>query len=130
MNMKPPAWILPLVLAAALHAAAPAPLPADTRLLKGTLENTTHAVSAPARFELTFEGEAVRGFLTVEAPLKAGRFPVEGTKRGAWCEVICRYEDGTRTVFRGVIDDTGYRGTYVFGGGGQLVQYGRFETAR
>lgn len=127
--MKFPAWILSLVLVTALHAAAPASAPV-VESFKGTIENTTHAVSGAGLFELTFEGEAVRGFLTIEAPLKAGRFSVEGTKRGAWCEVICRYDDGTRTVFRGVIDDRGYRGTYVYGGGGQLVQYGRFEASR
>lgn len=129
--MKPFRWILALVLAATLPAATPAPSAKPAvELFAGTIENTTHAVTAPGVFALTFEGEAVRGFLTVEAPLKAGRFPVEGTRRGAWCEVICRYDDGTRTVFRGVVDERGYRGTFVFGGGGQLVQYGRFETAR
>lgn len=116
-----------LVMLATLHGAAPAPV---LEVHRGTIENTTHTVSAAAVFELTFDGETVRGFLTVEAPLKAGRFPIEGTRRGAWCEVVCPYGDGSRTVFRGVIDERSYRGTFVYGGGGELVQYGRFETAR
>jgi len=101
----------------------------EARVLAGHVMNTTHDVRAAARFELEFEGETVHGFLVVEPPLKAGRWPVEGRRRGAWCEVVCRQEEGTRTVFRGVLNETGYRGTFIFGGGGQLVQYGRFEAA-
>ncbi len=127
--MKTLARLVALILATALHAAVPGSSPAP-ETFQGTIENTTHALSAPGRFELTFDGENVRGFLTIEAPLRAGRFSVEGTRRGAWCEVICRYDDGTRTVFRGVIDERGYRGTFIYGGGGQLVQYGRFAAAR
>lgn len=127
--MKILAHLLALMLVATLHAAVPGTA-VVSETFQGTIENTTHAMSAAGRFELSFDGETVSGFLTIEAPLKAGRFSVEGTKRGAWCEVICRYEDGTRTVFRGVVDERGYRGTFIYGGGGQLVQYGRFEAAR
>lgn len=122
--------MIPLLAVLLTLAAAGGPVAApEARVFAGHVVNTTHDVKAAARFELEFHGEAVRGFLVVEPPLKAGRWPVEGRRRGAWCEVACRQEEDTRTVFRGVLDDTGYRGTFVFGGGGQLVQYGRFEAA-
>ena len=112
------------VIAATTFAAVP-----ETLILTGTITNTTHDVSGPARFELTFEGDTLRGFLSVEAPLLAGRWPVTGTRQGAWCELACQQSATTRTIFRGVLSSTELRGTYVYGGNGELVQYGRFRAA-
>ena len=121
------------LLAAPLIAAAPAtptpPAAAPTPLvLAGQITNTTHDVTASARFELTFTGDTIGGFLAVEKPLLEGRWPVEGTRRGAWIEIVCRQTPTTRIVFRGVLSAPELRGTYLDGGGGELVQYGRFQA--
>lgn len=108
---------------------APADAAPESIQLVGPITNTTRDVSAPGKFELTFEGETIRGFLTLEAPLGAGRWPVEGTRRGAWCEMTCAQTSGTRIVFRGVLSATELRGTFIVGGGGAIVQYGRFQAA-
>ena len=104
--------------------AAPAAL-----TLAGPLTNTTLLVTAPGRFELTLDGDTVGGFLRVEAPLPAGRWPVEGTRRGAWFELACRPTATTRLVFRGVLNPTELRGTFISGGGGEIIHYGRFRAA-
>lgn len=117
------------LIAAAPPAAAPASPAAPTSLvLAGQITNTTHDVTAPGRFELTFTGDTIGGFLAVEKPLLEGRWPVEGTRRGAWIEIVCRQTPTTRIVFRGVLSATELRGTYLYGGGGELVQYGRFQA--
>ena len=100
-----------------------------TLTLAGPLTNTTQLVTAPGRFELTLAGDTVGGFLSVEAPLPTGRWPVEGTRRGAWFELVCRPTETTRLVFRGVLSPTELRGTFISGGGGEIVQYGRFRAA-
>lgn len=132
MNRPTPLVFAALFLFLALTAArlpAAAPVAPAPLVLAGQITNTTHDVTAPARFELTFTEDTIGGFLTVEKPLLAGRWPVEGTRRGAWLEIICRQTPTTRVVFRGVLSATELRGTYIFGGGGELVQYGRFQTA-
>lgn len=115
----------PLIAAAPPAAAPAAPTPL---VLAGQITNTTHDVTAPARFELTFTGDTIGGFLAVEKPLLEGRWPIEGTRRGAWLEIVCRQTPTSRVVFRGVLSATELRGTYIFGGGGELVQYGRFQA--
>jgi hypothetical protein len=119
------AALLALLVFTAAPPAAAAPPPV---VLAGQITNTTRDVTAPARFELTFTGDTIGGFLTVEKPLLEGRWPVEGTRRGAWLEIVCRQTPTTRIVFRGVLNATELRGTYIFGGGGELVQYGRFQA--
>ncbi len=118
------ALVLGLLLGFSTSAAAPA-----TLTLAGSLTNTTQLVTAPGRFELTLDGDTVGGFLSVETPLPAGRWPVEGTRRGAWLELVCRTTATTRLVFRGVLSPTELRGTFISGGGGEIVQYGRFRAA-
>jgi hypothetical protein len=128
MNRRPLlvfAALLALLVFTAAPPAAAAPPPV---VLAGQITNTTRDVTAPARFELTFTGDTIGGFLTVEKPLLEGRWPVEGTRRGAWLEIVCRQTPTTRIVFRGVLSATELRGTYIFGGGGELVQYGRFHA--
>ncbi len=105
---------------------------AETLVLVGTVTNTTHDVSAPLQFELEWgedDAEGVTGFMTVEAPLTAGRWPVTGRRRGAWVELHAEQIEGTRTILRGVLDDQGRLvGTFHFGGGGYMVQFGRFQA--
>jgi hypothetical protein len=127
MNFTRPKCALALVLGLllALSASAAAPV---TLTLAGPLTNTTQIVTAPGRFELTLDGDTVGGFLNVEAPLPAGRWPVEGMRRGAWFELVCRTTKTTRLVFRGVLSPTELRGNFI-SDGGEVVEYGRFRAA-
>jgi hypothetical protein len=119
-------WILcGLLLSGGAGAAA---IAGESRVMTGTVTNTTHDVSAPVTIELVFEGDNVSGWLTTEAPLQAGRWPITGVRKGAWCEVICHQAPETRTHFRGVLGATEYRGTYVFSGKNEQAQYGRFHA--
>ena len=117
-----------LLLLAGLTSAPLAAVP-ETLVLSGQITNTTQDIAGTARFELAFEGDRIRGFLATEAPLAAGRWAVEGTRRGAWCEIVCQQTPKTRLVFRGLLSATELRGTYISGGGGELVQYGRFRAS-
>ena len=102
---------------------------AESRALRlvGEVVNTTHDVTAPFTLELEFQDYTLRGFVDVQPPLSPGRWPLEGRRHGAWCEFSIRQDETTTTVFRGVLGPAGeVRGTYVVGGGGALVQYGRF----
>ena len=113
--------------AGAALAAAPATAP-QSLTLTGTVTNTTHLATAPATFELIFDGDKITGWLTTAAPLDAGRWPIEGLRQGAWVEVNCSQAKDTRTQFRGVLSPTEFRGTYLFGGKGLLIQYGKFSA--
>ncbi len=115
-------------LAAAAQPVPAIPAASTSLTLAGEITNTTHDVTAPVRFELTFADGPITGFLSVDKPLLAGRWPVEGTRRGAWLEIVCRQTPATRLVLRGVLSATDLRGTYIFGGAGELVQYGRFQA--
>jgi hypothetical protein len=124
--MKSPA-LLVLLLALGFAVTATA---AETRTLTGTVTNTTHEVTAPVKLELVLadDGKTFTGWITVEAPLTPGRWPVTGTRQGAWCELSYKPTPDTTVQFRGALSATEYRGTYIFGGKGELVQYGRFQT--
>ncbi|CAM3154787.1 hypothetical protein [Rariglobus hedericola] len=115
-----------LLLAGVTHVAAVT----ETRLLAGTVTNTTHDVTAPVKMELIITDDGkITGWLVVEAPLQAGRWPLTGSRKGAWCEVTCKQSADTATQFRGALSATVFRGTYIFGGKGELVQYGRFQAS-
>lgn len=101
----------------------------ETLALRGTVTNTTHEITAPAQLELEFTGDTVTGFLSVDKPLHAGRWPVTGSRRGAWCELVCVQVEKTQIVFRGVIGEGRYRGTYSFRGDDVVTQYGQFDLA-
>lgn len=109
------------------HSPLLAAAPAETLTLRGTVTNTTHDMTAPAQLELTFTGDKISGFLTVEQPLHAGRWPVAGMRRGAWCEIGCVQAEKTRVTFRGVLGAERYRGTYSFIGDTVVTQYGQFD---
>lgn len=97
----------------------------------GEIVNTTHDVTAPIRLELVVEGERLTGHVEVEPPLSAGRWPLEGRRTGAWCEFVVKQSPTTQTLFRVVWGTDGQlRGTYVFGGEGEWVQYGRLAAKR
>ncbi|MBC8041356.1 MAG: hypothetical protein H7Y06_12495 [Opitutaceae bacterium] len=102
---------------------------AETRTLAGTVTNTTHEATAPVTLELVFgDDDKITGWITIEKPLTPGRWPITGTRKGAWCEVRYQPTPETQVQFHGALSATEFRGTYVFGGKGELVQYGRFQT--
>jgi hypothetical protein len=102
---------------------------AESRTLTGSVTNTTHDVTAPMTLELVLgDDDKVSGWITISAPLQAGRWPVTGIRKGAWCEVSYQPTPDTQTQFRGALSTEEFRGTYVFGGKGELVQYGRFQA--
>ena len=115
---------------AAVPAAPSAPVVAApavrSLVLIGIVTNTTHDVSAPARLELTFTGEKIAGTLVTDAPL-AGTYPITGESTGAWCELNARPTPDTLLQLRGALSASDYRGTYVFGGKNERVQYGQFQ---
>ncbi|HYC71040.1 MAG TPA: hypothetical protein VEB66_07535 [Opitutaceae bacterium] len=97
--------------------------------LEGTLTNTSIGdVPAPARLELTIDGDQVRGRLTTEKPL-TGSGEVAGRFAGGWLELAGELGEGVSVRLRGALSPADYRGTYTAGLPGQLVQYGRFELA-
>lgn len=104
---------------------------AETRTLTGTVTNTTAGVAATAEWELVLADDGtITGWITISAPLTSGRWPVTGMLKGAWCELTYRPTPETAVQLRGVLSATEFRGTYVFGGGGERVQFGRFQAAR
>jgi hypothetical protein len=120
-----PRFLFTLLLAVAASAA----FAAETRTLAGTVTNTTHEATAPMTLELVIaDDDTVTGWITVEKPLTPGRWPVTGTRKGAWCDITYQPTPETQVRFRGALSAKEFRGTYVFGGKGELVQYGRFQT--
>ena len=122
MNLR---FLFTLILAVA----ASAGFAAETRTLAGTVTNTTHEATAPVTLELTLGDDGqITGWITIEKPLTPGRWPVTGTRKSAWCEITYQPTPETEVTFRGALSATEFRGTYVFGGKGELVQYGRFQA--
>lgn len=120
-----PRFLFALILAVAASAA----FATETRTLAGTVTNTTHEATAPLTLELVMADDGkITGWITIEKPLIPGRWPVTGTRKGAWCEVSYQPTPETEVQFRGALSATEFRGTYVFGGKGELVQYGRFQA--
>ncbi len=118
-----------LLIAFLIGLAASTAFAAETRTLAGTVTNTTHEATAPMTLELVMaDGGKITGWITIEKPLTPGRWPVTGTRKGAWCEITYQPTPETEVKFRGALSATEFRGTYVFGGKGELVQYGRFQA--
>ncbi len=119
----------PLLLAFLFGLTTATAFAAETRTLAGTVTNTTHEAAAPVTLELILGDDGkITGWITIEKPLTPGRWPVTGTRQGAWCEVTYHPTPETAVQFRGALSATEFRGTYVFGGKGELVQYGRFQV--
>lgn len=121
-------WISAVIgawLCAAALAAAP-----RTLVLYGPVTNTTgDDVTANVRLVLTIEGENVSGEMKTEAPL-VGTGKVQGRMIGAWCELRGKMEEGFDIAFRGAVNDTDFRGTYIAAVPGEPVQYGKFQLMR
>lgn len=103
------------------------PARAESRLLAGEITNITHGATAPLDLRIEISEAALTGELGTQAPLTAGSWPLQGHRRGRWWTFFIVQADGTRTVFRGVLDGEGtLRGTFVFEGPGIVAQQGHF----
>ena len=116
-------FFLCLFAAAVTATAAP-----RTLVLTGTLTNTTGEVSAPARLELTLEGDNVSARLVTSPPL-TGTGSLTGRCVEGWCDLSGSLDGGFAVKFRGVLNARDFRGTYVATPPSGAVQYGRFELA-
>ncbi len=114
-------FFLGYLAAAAIAAAAP-----RTLLLTGTLANTTAEASAPARLELTLDGDTVSARLVTSPPL-TGTGALSGRYADGWCELSGTLDGGITVKFRGVLNARDFRGTYVATPAQGAVQYGRFD---
>ena len=114
-------FFLCLFAAAATATAAP-----RTLVLTGTLTNTTVEISAPARLELTLDGETVSARLVTSPPL-TGTGSLTGRCVEGWCDLSGSLDGGFTVKFRGVLNARDFRGTYVATPPSGAVQYGRFE---
>ena len=67
-----------------------------------------------------------------EGTLQAGRATasVKARREGAWLEVTWTDAEGRITQARGVIGEGEWRGLTLSGGGGRMVEYGRFALRR
>lgn len=99
---------------------------AEPRLLvlSGTVINTSGDISAPARIELSIEGETVTAQLVTSPPL-SGTGPLSGRQLDGWCELSGKL-NGFTLKFRGVLNSRDFRGTYTATPEQGPVQYGRF----
>lgn len=55
---------------------------------------------------------------------------VNGRREGPWLELTWKDAEGRTTQIRGVVSGASWRGTSISGGGGRLVEYGRFSLVR
>lgn len=55
---------------------------------------------------------------------------VTGKREGAWLELTWKDADGRTTQARGVVGAGQWRGLTLSGGGGHVVEYGRFAVRR
>lgn len=114
-----------------ISAAISQPLTAP-QIWVGTVTSTTTSTTVTGRLELSLNGETINGFLTLDAPLPTGRWPVTGVRKGAWCELVCLRgwpdaPDGSKTVLSGVFGAGEFRGTLLHAKKGSLLEYGRFR---
>ena len=86
------------------------------------------AGSAPARLELTLEGDNVSARLVTSPPL-TGTGSLTGRCVEGWCDLSGSLDGGFAVKFRGVLNARDFRGTYVATPPSGAVQYGRFELA-
>lgn len=87
------------------------------------------------RFEDTKEEwvlELPDGMGEIEGTLRAGKTtsPVKARREGAWLEVTWTDAEGRITQARGVVGEGEWRGLTLSGGGGRMVEYGRFVLKR
>ena len=94
--------------------------------LTGTLTNTTGDIAAPARLELTRDGEKLSARLVTLPPL-TGTGELTGRWLDGWCELGGLLDGGFTVKFRGVWSARVFRGTYTARPERGPVQYGRFE---
>jgi len=68
----------------------------------------------------------------VEGTVRVGQAssPVKARREGAWLEVTWTDAQGRITQARGVVGDGEWRGLTLSGGGGRMVEYGRFVLTR
>lgn len=74
--------------------------------------------------ELPEDSEEIEGTLRIGE--EQARLPVKARREGAWIEVTWTDAEGRSTQARGVIGDGEWRGLTISGGGGRIVEYGRF----
>lgn len=94
--------------------------------LTGTLTNTTGDVAAPARLDITQEGEKLSARLVTSPPL-TGTGTLTGCCLEGWCELSGSLDGGFTVKFRGVLSAREFRGTYLVRPGQGQTQYGRFD---
>lgn len=72
--------------------------------------------------------ELAEGAHEVAGTLRSGgsTWTVTGKREGAWLELTWKDADGRTIQARGVAGDGQWRGLTLSGGGGHLVEYGRF----
>lgn len=86
-----------------------------------TLTNRTQDTKATAGLVLRQDGTKLTGTVTL-----AGKdLAVVGKREGAWVELVWTDATGRIIQLRAVISRTDGRGTFISGGGGNLVEYGR-----
>ncbi len=88
-----------------------------------------------SRFEETKEQwvlELPEGAGELEGTLRVGEasWKVKARREGAWIEVTWTDADGRITQARGADGDGEWRGLTLSGGGGRMVEYGRFALKR
>lgn len=85
--------------------------------------------------------EETRGEWVIELPDTQGevagvvrigdtRLEAKGRREGAWLELSWTDAEGRITQARGVVSGASWKGTTISGGGGRLVEYGRFSLKR
>ena len=97
-------------------------------VLSGTVTNTTGDVSAPARLELSIDGENVSARLVTFPPL-TGTGALTGRLLDGWCELTGQLDGGFALKFFGVLNAHDFRGTYTATPENGGMQYGRFVFA-
>jgi hypothetical protein len=99
-----------------------------TLVLTGTVTNTTGDVTAPARLELTLDGETISARLVTSPPL-TGTGVLTGRCLDGWCDLSGTVDGGFALTFRGVLNARDFRGTYTAVPPRGPLQYGRFLLA-
>jgi hypothetical protein len=94
---------------------------AETTTWNATLTNRTQSTTTLARLVLRQDGTKLTGTATLEGK----ELKVEGTRNGAWIELVWTDANGRITQLRAVLSRVDARGTFISGGGGNLVDYGR-----
>ena len=94
----------------------------------GSWINRFEETKAEWVFELPEAAGETDGTLRVGA--ERAKLPVKARREGAWLEVTWTDAEGKITQARGVIGDGEWRGLTLSGGGGRMVEYGRFTMKK